>query len=133
MHFCYFLKKIFKMFSNLYQPIVFFVQTCERLTLGWLPFWKNRRNLCIYCNFLNDSFTIFLKFSASGRLRHPGLGLPLKCSPRTEIIFSKYWYIKLTLKVETIVIILFASNNLKIAKLSISTAYWIKFQLIIAS
>ena len=34
MHFCYFLREIFKIFSNLSQTIVFFVQMIEKLTQG---------------------------------------------------------------------------------------------------
>ena len=38
MHFCYFLRKIFKIFSNVSKTIVFVVQKFEKLTQGSFTF-----------------------------------------------------------------------------------------------
>ena len=66
MHFWYFLRQIFKVFSHVSQTLTFFVQMCKELTQSSLTVLENRRKLCIYCNFLNKFFKIFENSPASG-------------------------------------------------------------------
>ena len=62
MHFCYFLIKIFKVFSNVYKTIVF-RPNVRKIKGGFVNFlWKNRLKLWIYYNFLKN-FLNFRKFS----------------------------------------------------------------------
>ena len=68
--FCKF-SKIFKIFSTFSQPIVFFVQTRENLTRGFVISLQNRRKYSIFCNFLQEFFCKFSKI-----LRRPGGSAP---------------------------------------------------------
>ena len=62
---------------------MFFVQTCEGVTLGSLHFWENRVKFYIYCNILKKSFANFHNFLAAGGIspRTPYLADRLKCPP----------------------------------------------------
>ena len=79
MHFCYFLRKIF---SNVSQTIVFFLQTCDKLTQGSLTnplveyhFW------IIYITIIDN--TVASVGGGKPELSHPEIG---KCS---AIFWSK--------------------------------------------
>ena len=58
-----FSSKRFKIFSKFPQPIVFFVQTRENLTHGFVIYLQNRRKYSSFCNFLRELFENFRKFS----------------------------------------------------------------------